>query len=106
MKVAVLPWDLATFLTRYLNNCTWSAICTSGRVLHINLTLAGGADLVVMQLSLDAGIDHGPHDLGANVLQRVERRHREVTALEADLMAATGDLGSPGRLFAVNLETG
>jgi len=87
MKVAVMPYFLATFFTTYLYLSRLSAITTSGVELHVDLGLAGGRHLVML------GLDHDPHllhleaHLGADVLLRVVRRNREVAFLVADLVA-------------------
>ena len=55
MKVAVLPAAQATFLMMYLNSISLSAGVQQRVELVVDLGLAGGADLVVRALDLDAG---------------------------------------------------
>ncbi len=54
MNVAVLPLAHATFLMMYLNFSTSSAAAVQRVELVVDLGLAGGADLVVRALDLDA----------------------------------------------------
>ena len=54
---------------------------------HVDLGLAGGADLVVLDLDLDAEPLHREDHLGAQVLVLVHRRDREVALLVPDLVA-------------------
>ena len=55
--------------------------------LHVDLALAGGRDLVVVALDLDADPFHGQRHLGADVHERVRGRHREVALLGRILWA-------------------
>ena len=57
---------------------------------HVDLGLAGGAHLVVVDLDVDAGLDQRQHDLRAEVLQLVGRRHGEVAFLVARPVAEVG----------------
>ena len=59
MKVAVLPAAQATFLTMYLNSIRLSAGVQQRVELVVDLGLAGGADLVVRALDLEAGRGRG-----------------------------------------------
>ena len=54
---------------------------------HVDLGLAGGPNLVVLHLDLDAHPLHGEDHLGAQVLEVVHRRNREVAFLVARLVA-------------------
>ena len=54
---------------------------------HVDLGLAGGADLVVLDLDLDAEALHREDHLGAQVLVLVHRRDGEVPLLVPDLVA-------------------
>ena len=47
----------------------------------VDLRLTRRADLVVLHLDRDAGLDQREHDLRADVLQPVDRRDREVALL-------------------------
>ena len=55
--------------------------------LHVDLALAGGRHLVVVAFDDHADLLHHQRHLGAQVLQRVGRRHREVALLGAHLVA-------------------
>ena len=81
MNVAVLPCLRATFLTMYLYHISLSAIVTRRVEPHVDLALTAGRDLVVVDLDLDADRLQRQHHLGAEVVQRVGRRHREVAVL-------------------------
>ena len=48
---------------------------------HVDLGLAGGADLVVLHLDLDPHLLHRQDHLRAQVLEVVHRRDREVALL-------------------------
>ena len=72
---------------------------------HVDLGLACGADLVVLDLDLDAHLLEGEHHLGPQVLEVVGRREGEVALLVADLVAEVGLLvagGVPGALDRVD----
>ena len=73
---------------------------------HIDLTLAGGRHFVVMHFELQAHFFAGHGHRGANVLLRINRRHREVTALDARTMALVavfiGLAGIPGAFVGVH----
>ena len=56
MKVTVLPAFQAMFLTTYLYFSTLSASLQQRVEAHVDLGLAGGADLVVVHLDLDADL--------------------------------------------------
>src|SRR5659263_207261 len=104
MKVAVLPLRLATFLTMYLNHCSWSAMSTSGEA-HVDLGLAAGGDFVVLALDADADFLHLHDHLVAEIVLGVGGGNREVAALVARLVAQVGELfaaGVPGPLGGVD----
>ena len=61
--------------------------------LHVDLGLAAGRHLVVLGLDLDAALLHLEAHLGADVLQRVHRRDREVALLVARLVAEVRTAG-------------
>ena len=63
---------------------------------HVDLGLAGGAHLVVLQLDLDAHLLEGQHHLGAQVLEVVGGREGEVALLVADLVAEVRALFAAG----------
>src|SRR5690606_9156693 len=78
--------------------------------LGADLALAGIGHLVVVDLGLDAdGLQRLAH-LGADVVQRVQRRDREVAALHARAVAGVAALvlaaGVPRGLFGVDVEEG
>jgi hypothetical protein len=52
----------------------------------------GGGDLVVMLLDDHAHLGHHRQHLGADVLRAVDRRHREVAALDARTVAEVAHL--------------
>ena len=87
MNVAVLPCFLATFLTMYLYFEHVVGHLDQRGEAHVDLALAAGGDFVVLGLDLQAALDHGQHHLGADVVQRVGRRHREIAFLVAELVA-------------------
>ena len=57
------------------------------RELRADLALARVGDLVVVHLDLDAHLLHREAHRRADVLQRVDRRHREVAALDRGAVA-------------------
>ncbi len=76
------------------------------RKAHVDFALAAGGDLVVLGLDLQAALDHGEHHFGAQIVQRVGRRHREVTFLVTQLVTKIGLLvaaGVPGAFHAVEI---
>ena len=90
MKVTVMPWRFATFLQMYLYQVSQSDILTSGLKAHVDFGLAGGGDFVMLLLDPDADLLHLQHHFGADVLQRVGWRYREVAFLVARLVAQIG----------------
>ena len=86
----------------YFSICSQSARCTSGAKRGADLALAGVRDLVVVHLDLDAHLLEREAHRGADVLQRVDRRHREVAALHRRAVAHVAALellgGRPGGL--------
>ena len=73
---------------------------------HVDLGLAGGADLVVLDLDLDAEPLELQHHLRPQVLVVVHRRDREVALLVPRLVAEVRALvarGVPRRLDRVDL---
>jgi hypothetical protein len=58
-----------------------------GAELGAELVLAGGGHLVVVHLDRDAELLEDQAHLGAHVLEAVDRRHREVAALDAGTVA-------------------
>ena len=65
-------------------------------VPHVDLRLAGGADLVVLHLDRDAHLLHLEHHLGTQVLVLVHRRDREIAFLVPGPVAARAGLpGTP-----------
>jgi hypothetical protein len=75
-----------------------------------DLALAGGGHLVVMHLDRHAHLFHGQAHGRAQVVQRVDRRHREVAALDARPVAHVAvledALGVPVGLVGVDLVEG
>ncbi len=57
----------------------------------IDLRLSGGGHLVVLDLDRHPRLDQGQHDLGADVLQPVGRRDREIALLVPGAVAQVGD---------------
>ena len=77
--------------------------------LHVDLGLAGGGHLVVLDLDLDAEALHGEDHLGPQVLEVVGRRDREVPLLGTDLVAEVRSFvgaGVPVPLDRVHLVEG
>ena len=106
MNVAVLPCFLATFLTMYLNLSTLSAISHQRLETHVDFGLAAGGHFVVLGFGPDAALHHRQHHFRTNVVQRIGRRHREITFLVAQLVAEVRLLlaaGVPGALDAVDV---
>src|SRR5437879_6346544 len=56
------------------------------RVFHIDFSLAGGADFVVMNLDDDAALLERAHHLRANIVLMIHWRHWEVTFLVTRLV--------------------
>ena len=52
---------------------------------HVDFSLTGGRDFVMLLLDADAHALHLEHHLGADVLQGVHGRHREIAGLVLDL---------------------
>ena len=77
---------------------------------HANLTLAGGGHLVVVHLDVQAHLLHGGTHGGADIVQRVNRRHGEVAALHARAVARIAFfelvVRGPGGLLGGNLAGG
>ncbi len=74
--------------------------------LHVDLALAGGADLVVMGLDDDADLLHLPDHLAAQIVVGVGGAHREVAALVARLVTQVRLLepgGVPGPFDRIDL---
>ena len=59
-------------------------------VTHVDFGLTRGADLVVMNLDIDSGLDQLEDDLRAEVLQLVGRRDREIAFLVARPIGEVG----------------
>ena len=73
---------------------------------HVDLRLACRPHLVVVDFHLDARRNHRQHDLGAQVLQPVGRRHREVALLVARPVAQVGRAvraGVPDAFFRIDV---
>ena len=87
MNVAVLPALPGHVLHDVLEEHELVGHARQRVEAHVDLGLAGGADLVVLDLDLDAHPLEGEHHLGAQVLVVVHRRDREVALLVADLVA-------------------
>ena len=72
-----------------------------------DLALAAGGHFVVVHLDLEAHLLEGFAHRGADVLEGIDRRHREVAALDAGAMAhvafGVGLVGVPGTLDRVDL---
>ncbi len=71
-------------------------------VLQVDLSLAGCGNLMMMHFDRQAGIDHGAHHLGTQILHGIVRRNREIATLPADFMAAARYARVPRRFLAVN----
>ena len=82
-----MPWRAATFLQMYLYQVSQSRHLDQRLKAHVDFGLAGGRDFVMLLLDPDADALHLEHHLGADVLQAVVRRHREVAFLVARLVA-------------------
>ena len=85
MNVAVLPLRARHVLDDVLEPQELIGGEHHGREAHVDLALPGGGDLVVLDLDVEAELLQGHAHLGAQVDQRVGRRHREVAALVAGL---------------------
>ena len=87
MKVAVLPCRRATFLMMYLYFIRLSAIFTSvSNRMSISHCPAVATSWWCTSTWI-ADLLQRQHHLGAEVLERVHRRHREVPFLVPDLVA-------------------
>src|SRR5205814_9593206 len=69
---------------------------------QVDLALAAGCDLVVVELARDAEPLERQHHARAQVVQRVVRRRWEVALLLADRVAETGLAGVPVALGGVD----
>ncbi len=87
MNVADLPAAQATFLHHVLVEHQLVGHAQQRVEAHVDLCLTAGADLVVLDLDLDAESLHREDHLGAQVLVLVHRRDREVALLVPDLVA-------------------
>ena len=58
-----------------------------GAVPHVNLALTAGRDFVMMSFDVEAAFDHGQHHFGAQIIQSVGRRTREISFLIAELIS-------------------
>ncbi len=67
-----------------------------GREAHVDLALAGGSYLVMMHFHRDADFLHLQNDLGAQILELIGRRHREVALFVPQLVAEVGLFVPPG----------
>src|SRR5690554_77865 len=80
-----------------------------GVATHTDLALAGGSHFVVVYFDGQAHAFHGITHRRTQVMQRVDRRNREVAALDARTVAgiAAFDLvvGRPGRFFGLDAVT-
>ena len=107
MKVAVLPLRPRDVLDDVLELQHVVGGVRQRVELVVDLGLAGGADLVVGALELEAGVDQRAAHLVAQVGVVVDRRHREVAALVPGLVAAVAALldaaGVPGALDRVDV---
>ena len=78
-----------------------------GAELEVDLGLAGGGHLVVLDLDRDAGLDQRQHDLRAHVLQAIHRWDREVSLLVPRPVPQVGAAAVPARvpdpLFGVDV---
>ncbi len=75
-------------------------------VAQVDLALAAGCDLVVVELARDAELLEHQHHLRAKVVQRVVRRGREVALLLADRVPEPGLAGVPVALGRVERVVG
>ena len=78
-----------------------------GIEFRADLVLPRGRHLVVVHLDFHALFLERERDRGADVLQRIDRGHREVAALQrrtvAEVAALELEVGGPWRLFRVDL---
>ncbi len=78
-----------------------------GRELGADFALPGRRHFVVVHFDLDTLLLEQQAHFGADILQRVGGRHREVAALDRSAMREIArlivDAGRPGRLFALDL---
>ncbi len=70
-----------------------------GLISEVDLALAAGGDLVVVELAGDAEPLERQHHLGAQVVERVGRRGREVALLRPRRVAEAGLAGVPVALL-------
>ena len=87
MNVAVLPYAAATLWIAYFRICTSSAFFTSVLADDVDLSLAAGGDFRVVHFDLQAQLFHRAAHGGAQVLVGVDRRDREIAALDARAMS-------------------
>ena len=103
MKVAVLPYECARVVHGVLEDLQPVGALHERGELGADLVLAGGGDLVVVHLHLDAHLLEREADRRADILQRIDRRHREVAALDRRTVAHVAALellaGRPGRFL-------
>ncbi len=82
MKVAVFPYACAVLCTAYFRRLQPVGALDERREFGADLVLSGGGDLVMVDFDLDAHLLEREADRGADVLQRVDRRDREIAALD------------------------
>ena len=96
--------------TQYFRICTSSALRDQGVGADTDFTLASGADFVVMHFDVQAHGFHGSTHGATQVVQGVDRRHREVAAFNAravaDVVAVEIFAGNPGGFFGVDFVHG
>ena len=63
---------------------------------QINLTLTSACHFVVVHFHIHPGFYQGQHHLGADVMQRVHGRHREISFFVARFVAQVGVLLTAG----------
>ena len=108
MKVAVLPYELDNVPDHVFEDLRPVGALHQRAELGADLVLAGACHFVVEHFDRNAQRFEDQRDLGAQVLRAVDRRNREITALDGRTMAAVAafDLlaGVPRRFVFVDLD--
>ena len=98
---------LGYVLDHVLEHLDFFSLLDQGVEQHADFALAGSGDFVVVHLDANAHFFQGQAHGGADVVQGVNRRYREVAALDArtvtEVATLVGALGVPAGLGGVDL---